>query len=117
MGCSVYTIAMGMAASMGAFLLAAGSIGCRFASPNAEIMLHQPLGRTSGQATDMLIVVDNIVKTKERLLKHLAGFTGQSSEELAPKLERDYIVTAAQALKEGIIDGIKSEIEILQKGW
>ena len=113
MGCDVYTIATGMAASMGAFLLAAGTKGCRYSTPNAEIMLHQPLGGVSGQATDMVIVVDNIVKTKELLTKHLADFTGQSAEDLAPKLERDYIMSPKQALKEGVIDGIKSEQEII----
>jgi len=116
MGSDVYTIGTGMAASMGAFLLAAGTKGCRYCTPNAEVMLHQPLGGVSGQATDMVIVVDNIVKTKERLTKHLAEFTGQSAEELAPKLERDYIMSPDQALKEGVIDGIENEVKILMKG-
>jgi len=116
MGSEVYTIATGMAASMGAFLLASGTKKCRYCTPNAEVMLHQPLGGVSGQATDMVIVVDNIVKTKERLTKHLADFTGQSAEELAPKLERDYIMSPKQALKEGVIDHIDYEVKIIQKG-
>jgi len=116
MGSKVYTIATGVAASMGAFLLAAGTKGCRYCTPNAEVMLHQPLGGVSGQATDMVIVVDNIVKTKERLTKHLADFTGQSAEELASKLERDYIMSPTQTLKEGVIDHIDYEVKIIQKG-
>jgi len=115
-GSDVYTIATGRAASMGAFLLAAGTKGCRYCTPNAEVLLHQPLGGVSGQATDMVIVVDNIVKTKERLTKHLADFTGQSTEELMPKLERNYIMSPEQALREGIIDGIEYEIKIIRKG-
>lgn len=116
MGCNVYTIAAGMAASMGAFLLGAGTKGCRFATPSAKIVLHQPLGGVSGQATDMAIIVDNIVKTKEDLTKHLSDFTGQSVEELAPKLERDYHMSAEKALREGVIDAIDYEINIIQKG-
>jgi ATP-dependent Clp protease protease subunit len=115
MGSDVYTIATGRAASMGAFLLAAGTKGCRFCTPNAEVLLHQPLGGVRGQATDMVIVVDNIVKTKERLTGHLAGFTGQSVEELTPKLERDYIMSPEQALREGVIDGIEYEVNIIRE--
>ena len=94
----------------------AGTKVCRYCTPNAEVLLHQPLGGVSGQATDMVIVVDNIVKTKERLTKHLADFTGQPAEKLAPKLERDYIMSPEQALDEGVIDGIENEITIIQKG-
>jgi len=114
MGCTVYTIATGMAASMGAFLLAAGSKGCRYATPNAKIMLHQPLGGVSGQATDMQIVVEDVVRTKSLLTKHISDFTGQSVEQLAPKLERDYHMSAEQALKEGVIDHIDYEVKIIQ---
>ena len=119
MGCDVYTIATGTAASMGAILLAAGTKGCRYCTPNAEVMLHQPLGGVSGavQATDMVIAAENIVKTKELLTKHLADFTGQSAEELTPKLERDYIMSPEQALTEGVIDGIKSEQEIILNSY
>jgi len=115
MGIDVYTIATGMAASMGAFLLAAGTKGCRYCTPNSEVMLHQPLGGVSGQATDMVIVVDNIVKTKERLTQYLAGFTGQSPEALTPKLERDYIMSPKQALREGVVDGIEYSIKIIRE--
>ena len=114
MGSDVYTIATGMTASMGAFLLAAGTKGCRYATPNAEILLHQPLGGVSGQATDMVIAVDNIVKKKSILTEHLANFTGQSAKELAPKLERDHIMTPEQAVSEGVIDGIENIIKIIQ---
>jgi ATP-dependent Clp protease protease subunit len=116
MGSDVYTIATGMAASMAAFLLAAGTKGCRFATPNAEIMLHQPLGGVSGQATDMVIVVDNIVKTKNRLTKILSENTGQTVEQLSPKLERDYIMTSEQALEEGVTDGTECIEKIIQEG-
>ncbi|GHV12246.1 ATP-dependent Clp protease proteolytic subunit 2 [Clostridia bacterium] len=105
-GCEVYTVATGMAASMGAFLLAAGTKGCRYATPNCEILLHQPLGGASGQATDMVIAIENIVKTKARLTQHLAAFTGQPANELAPKLERDFIMSGKEALEEGVIDHI-----------
>ena len=116
LGSDVYTIGTGMVASMGAFLLAAGTKGCRYCTPNTEILLHQPLGGVSGQATDMVIVVDNIVKTKQRLTEHLSKFTGQPPETLASKLERNYIISPEQALEEGVIDHIDYEVLILQKG-
>jgi len=115
MGSAVYTIATGLAASMGAFLLAAGTKGKRFATPNSKIMLHQPLGGVSGQATDMQIVVEDVVRTKALLLKHLSAFTGQSEKELEPKLERDYNMSGEQALREGVIDCIEYEVKIFQK--
>lgn len=116
MGCDVYTIGTGMAASMGAFLLAAGSRGKRYCTPSCSVLLHQPLGGVSGQTTDLVIHVENIVKMKEGLLNHLAEFMGQSPEKLAPKLERDYIMNAEQALMEGVVDHIDYEIMIIQKG-
>ena len=116
-GCDVYTIGTGLAASMGAFLLAAGSKGKRYATPSCSILLHQPLGGVSGQATDMLIHVENIIKMKKGLLEHFSKFTGQSTGMLEPKMERDYIIDAKQALREGIVDFVDYEINVLQKGW
>ena len=102
--CDVSTICMGMAASMGAFLLAGGTKGKRLALPNAEIMIHQPSGGAQGQATDIEIVADQILKTKEKLNRILAENTGQTYEKIKADTERDNYMTAQEALEYGIID-------------
>ena len=102
--CDVSTICMGMAASMGAFLLAAGTKGKRLALPNAEIMIHQPSGGAQGQATEIEIVADQILKTKEKLNRILAENTGQTYEKIKADTERDNYMTAQEALEYGIID-------------
>ncbi len=104
--CDVSTICMGLAASMGAFLLAAGAKGKRFALPNSEIMIHQPLGKIQGQATDMRIHTENILKTKERLNKILSERTGQPLEKIETDTERDNFMIADEALKYGLIDKV-----------
>ena len=100
----VQTICMGMAASMGAFLLAAGAPGKRFALPNAEIMIHQPSGGAQGQATDIRIAAEHILKMKDRLNRILADRTGQPLEKIAADTERDNWMTADDAKAYGIID-------------
>ena len=107
--CDVSTICVGMAASMGAFLLAAGAKGKRFALPNCDIMIHQPSGGAKGQATDINIHAQHILKTKEKLNKILAERTGQPYETVAADTERDNFMDAQQALKYGIIDKIISK--------
>ena len=102
----VETICIGMAASMGAFLLAAGAPGKRYALPNAEIMIHQPLGGMQGQTTDMAIHVDRMVKIKENLNRILARETGKSYEQICADTERDHFLTAAEAAEYGIIDKV-----------
>ena len=102
--CDVSTICMGMAASMGAFLLAGGTKGKRLALPNAEIMIHQPSGGAQGQATEIEIVADHILKTKEKLNRILAENTGQSYEKIKADTERDNYMTAQEALEYGLID-------------
>lgn len=104
--CDVSTICVGMAASMGAFLLAAGAIGKRRALPNAEIMIHQPSGGAQGQATDIAIVADRIVKTKAKLNRILAERTGQPLEKVTADAERDYYMDAEEAKAYGLIDEI-----------
>ena len=104
--CDVSTICIGMAASMGAFLLSAGTKGKRFALPNSEIMIHQPLGGARGQATDIKIQADLILRTRERLNRILAANTGRSIEEIARDTERDNYMTAEEALSYGLIDKI-----------
>lgn len=104
--CDVSTICMGMAASMGAFLLAAGAKGKRFALPNSEIMIHQPLGGMQGQTTDMKIHVDRMVKIKENLNKILSERTGKSYEQICQDTERDNFLTAEQAKEYGLIDDV-----------
>ena len=108
--CDVSTICLGMAASMGAFLLAGGAKGKRLALPNAEIMIHQPLGGLPGhnQATDMKIATDNILRTKERLNRILSANTGKSMEEIERDTDRNNWMTADQALEYGLIDHIFS---------
>ena len=104
--CDVCTICMGMAASMGAFLLSGGAKGKRLALPNAEIMIHQPLGGTRGQATDIKIHADHILRTREKLNKLLSEHTGKSIEEIARDTERDNYLTAEEALEYGLIDKV-----------
>ncbi len=104
--CDVSTICMGMAASMGAFLLSAGAKGKRYALPNSEIMIHQPLGGTQGQATEILIHAKHIEKTRERLNTILAENTGKTYEEIARDTERDNFMTAAEAAEYGLIDKV-----------
>ena len=104
--CDVSTICMGLGASMGAFLLAAGAKGKRYALPNAEIMIHQPSGGARGQATEIQIVAENILRTRERLNRILAENTGKPIEEIARDTERDNFMTAEEALEYGIIDKV-----------
>ena len=102
----VCTVCMGMAASMGAFLLAGGAKGKRFALPNAEIMIHQPSGGAQGQATEIRIVAENILKIKKRLNEILAANTGQSYETIERDTERDNYMSAEEAKAYGLIDDI-----------
>ena len=104
--CDVSTICIGMAASMGAFLLSSGAKGKRFALPNSEIMIHQPLGGTRGQATDIKIHADHILRTRDTLNKILAENSGQSLETIERDTERDNFMTAKQALEYGLIDQV-----------
>ena len=104
--CDVSTICIGMAASMGAFLLAAGAKGKRMALPNSEIMIHQPLGQAQGQATDILIHAKHIEKTRNTLNTILAERTGRSLEEIARDTERDNFMSAKEAMEYGLIDKV-----------
>ena len=104
--CDVSTICIGMAASMGAFLLASGAKGKRFALPNSEVMIHQPLGNTQGQATDIKIRTDWILRTKDTLNRILSERTGKPLEVIQRDTERDNFMTAAQAKEYGLIDEI-----------
>lgn len=102
----VQTICIGMAASMGSFLLAAGAKGKRFALPNAEVMIHQPLGGAQGQATEIEIAANHILKTREKLNRILSERTGQSIEKIQQDTDRDNFLTAAEAKEYGIIDEV-----------
>ncbi len=104
--CDVSTICMGMAASMGAFLLAAGAKGKRFALPNSEIMIHQPLGGAKGQATDIKIHAENILKTKDKLNRILSERTGQPLDKIEKDTDRDFFMSAEEAKAYGLIDDI-----------
>ena len=104
--CDVSTFCIGMAASMGAFLLSAGAKGKRFALPNSEIMIHQPLGGTRGQATDIKIHADHILRTRERLNKILAANTGKDLATIERDTERDNFLTAQEAAEYGLIDKV-----------
>lgn len=107
--CDVSTICIGMAASMGAFLLAAGEKGKRFALPNSEVMIHQPLiagGGLSGQTTDIKIYTDHLVNTKKKMNEILAERTGQTYEKLCEDTERDNFMTAQEAKEYGLIDEV-----------
>ena len=104
--CDVSTVCMGMAASMGAFLLSGGAKGKRFALPNAEIMIHQPSGGAQGQATEIKIVAENILKIKKRLNEILAANTGQPYEVIERDTERDNYMNAEEAKAYGLIDAV-----------
>ena len=104
--CDVSTICMGMAASMGAFLLSSGAKGKRLALPNSEIMIHQPLGGARGQATEIQIVANHIIKTREKLNRILAENTGKSIEQIALDTERDNYLSAQEAMEYGIVDKV-----------
>ena len=110
--CPVSTVCVGLAASMGAVLLAAGEKGKRFAMPNSEVMIHQPLiggGGLQGQATEIKIHADHLVKTREKLNKFLSERTGKPLEQIERDTERDNYMTAEEALEYGLIDGIMSK--------
>ena len=104
--CDVATICVGMAASMGAFLLAAGAAGKRSALPNSMIMIHQPLGGAQGQATDIKIVADQIIRTRDNINRILSERTGKPIEQIALDTDRDNYMTSAQAKEYGLIDNI-----------
>lgn len=104
--CDVSTICIGMAASMGSFLLAAGTKGKRFALPNSEIMIHQPLGGTQGQATDIKIHADHIIRIRTRMNKLYSGFTGKPLEVVERDTERDNFMTAEEAMAYGLVDKV-----------
>lgn len=104
--CDVSTICVGMAASMGAFLLTAGAVGKRFALPNSEIMIHQPLGGMQGQATDIKIHADRIIKMKETLNRILSERSGQPLEKIMADTERDNFMSAQEAKEYGLIDEV-----------
>ena len=104
--CDVSTICLGMAASMGAFLLAGGTKGKRYALPNAEIMIHQPSGGAQGQATEISIAAEHILRTRKKMNEILAANTGRSYEEIARDTERDNYMTAQEALAYGLIDSV-----------
>ena len=104
--CPVRTVCVGLAASMGAFLLMAGEKGKRLALPNSEVMIHQPSGGASGQATDVTIHAEWLLRTKNKMNGLMAEMTGQPLEKIAHDVERDYFMTAQEALEYGIIDEI-----------
>ena len=104
--CDVSTVCIGMAASMGAFLLSSGAKGKRYALPNAEVMIHQPSGGAQGQATDIKIVADQILKTKKKLNEILAANTGQPLEVIERDTERDNYMTAQEAKEYGLVDAV-----------
>ena len=104
--CDVSTICMGMAASMGAFLLAAGAKGKRYALPNSEIMIHQPLGGAQGQATDIKIVSDHIIRIRDKINRILADETGKPIEVIERDTDRDNYMTAEEACEYGLVDKV-----------
>ena len=110
--CDVCTICMGMAASMGAFLLSGGTKGKRLALPNAEIMIHQPLGGAKGQASDIKIHADHILRTRDKLNRLLAEHTGKPIEEIERDTERDNFLTAEEACAYGLIDKVITKKEL-----
>jgi ATP-dependent Clp protease protease subunit len=114
--CDVSTICVGIAASMGAFLLSGGTQGKRCALPNAEVMIHQPLGQTGGQATDISIAADHILRTKKRLYDIMAANCSKSFEEVAADCERDNWKSAEEALSYGLIDHVVTNRETDGKG-
>ena len=104
--CDVSTICVGLAASMGAFLLAAGTKGKRYCLTNSEVMIHQPLGGAQGQASDIEITAKHIVRTKEKMTKMLSENTNQPIEKVAKDIDRDYYMTAEEAVAYGIVDKV-----------
>ena len=104
--CDVRTVCVGMAASMGAFLLMAGQKGKRLCLPNSEVMIHQPLGGASGQASDVAIRAEWLLKTKEKMTRLMSEMCGQSLEKVAADVDRDHFMDAEEALRYGIIDEI-----------
>lgn len=104
--CDVRTVCIGMAASMGAFLLMAGQKGKRLALPNSEVMIHQPLGGASGQASDVAIRAEWLMKTKEKMTRMMSEMTGQPLDKVMADVDRDHFMDAEEALKYGIIDEI-----------
>ena len=102
----MYLLSIGMAASMGAFLLAGGAKGKRLALPNAEIMIHQPSGGAKGQATEIQIAAENILKTKKKLNEILAANTGKPYDVIAADTERDHYMSAQEAMEYGLIDNV-----------
>ena len=108
--CDVSTICIGMAASMGAFLLAGGTKGKRFALPNAEVMIHQPLGGVRGQATDIKIHADWIIRTKQKLNEMYVDFTGQPLKKIERDLDRDNFMSAEEAKEYGLIDKVITQV-------
>lgn len=111
----VQTIVLGMAASMGSFLLAAGTKGKRYALPNAEIMIHQPLGGAQGQATEIEIAAKHILKTRDKLNKILAERTGQKLKKIEKDTDRDNYMTAEEAMKYGLIDEVLTSSKEISK--
>ena len=110
--CDVSTICIGLAASMGAFLLSSGAKGKRYALPNSEVMIHQPLGGTQGQATDIEIQAQEILRIKKTLNEILASNTGQSIKKIEKDTDRDYIMTPQEALEYGMIDKVVTREEL-----
>ena len=110
--CDVSTICVGMAASMGAFLLSSGAKGKRFALPNAEVMIHQPLGGTRGQATDIKIHADHIIKIREKLNSLLSEQTGKELSVIERDTERDNFMTAEEAMAYGLVDKVITKKEL-----
>lgn len=108
----VHTICMGMAASAGAFLLLAGTKGKRFALPSSEIMIHQPSGGAQGQASDIAITAQKILRTRDKLNRIFADRTGQRLERIEKDMERDYYMTAEEALEYGVIDQIITSSDV-----
>ncbi|SHE94652.1 ATP-dependent Clp protease proteolytic subunit ClpP [Seinonella peptonophila] len=106
----IQTICIGMAASMGAFLLSAGTKGKRFALPNSEVMIHQPLGGAQGQATDIEISAKRILRTRDRINQLLSEFTGQPLEKIAKDTDRDNFMTAEEAAEYGLIDKVMTKL-------
>ena len=104
--CDVSTICVGLAASMGAFLLSGGTKGKRFCLPNGEVMIHQPLGGAQGQASDIIITANHIKRTKDKLIKILAENTGKSVKEVEHDADRDYFMTAEEAKAYGLVDQV-----------
>lgn len=114
--CQVRTICVGMAASMGAFLLSSGSKGMRLALPNSEILIHQPLGGAKGQASDMILAARHIERLRKKLNTILAMNTGKTVKRIAADTDRDYIMTAEEAVKYGLVDKVLQPKEIKALG-